>query len=70
MRAYLDRILKTVRAHTFDWKDDRIALTVSAGFATASEFTGDELTVEGLVALADTRLYGAKEAGRNRVVGP
>ncbi len=69
-RAYLDRVLDTVRARTFDWKDGPIKLTFSAGFATATEFAADELTVEGIVALADTRLYGAKEAGRNRIVGP
>jgi diguanylate cyclase (GGDEF)-like protein len=40
-------------------------LTVSIGVATASEFFGNSSE---LVALADRLLYGAKNAGRNRVV--
>jgi diguanylate cyclase (GGDEF)-like protein/PAS domain S-box-containing protein len=70
MKAYLDRVLETVRARVFEWKEGPIRLTFSAGLATATEFTATELTVEAIVALADTRLYGAKESGRNRVVGP
>jgi diguanylate cyclase (GGDEF)-like protein len=43
-----------------------IAVTVSAGCASLS--TTEEKTPEGMIALADRRLYAAKHAGRNRVV--
>jgi GGDEF domain-containing protein len=41
-------------------------VTVSVGFAHFDE--ADE-GIEGLVRLADARLFEAKRAGRNRVVG-
>jgi diguanylate cyclase (GGDEF)-like protein len=44
-----------------------IARTVSAGVATLA-CCGEELTVDRLLAIADERLYRAKESGRNRVV--
>jgi diguanylate cyclase (GGDEF)-like protein len=42
-------------------------LTVSAGVAS---FPADAVDEAGLVKAADLNLYGAKEAGRNRVVAP
>lgn len=42
-------------------------LTVSIG---AAAWGGDGKTVDELLDVADARLYAAKEAGRNRVVGP
>jgi diguanylate cyclase (GGDEF)-like protein len=42
-------------------------ITVSAGVASWPE---DGLTADDVVALADRRLFEAKRAGRNRVVGP
>ncbi|MGH7592564.1 MAG: GGDEF domain-containing protein [Gemmatimonadales bacterium] len=42
-------------------------LTVSIGIASRG---ADGSTVDALLAVADTRLYAAKHAGRNRVVGP
>lgn len=41
-----------------------ISMTVSIGVAAARR----DSTVDGLLAAADTALYGAKDAGRNRVV--
>jgi diguanylate cyclase (GGDEF)-like protein len=45
-----------------------IRLTVSVGVASLSELEPADGAAE-LVALADARLYGAKQAGRNRVYG-
>jgi len=60
-----ERIRHTIE--TFDWTSvaPGLAVTVSIGIALASEAdtTGEAL------ALADRRLYAAKRAGRNRVVG-
>jgi diguanylate cyclase (GGDEF)-like protein len=43
-----------------------VHITVSAGVAS---WPADGATVGDLVATADRRLFEAKEAGRNRVVG-
>jgi diguanylate cyclase (GGDEF)-like protein len=52
---------------TFDWTSiaPGLAVTVSIGIALASEAE----TIGEALALADRRLYAAKRAGRNRVVG-
>ena len=49
-----------------DWQSlaPDLAITVSAGVATASE-AGPDSEGMGLLRLADRRLYGAKDAGRN-----
>jgi diguanylate cyclase (GGDEF)-like protein len=43
--------------------------TISAGYVSLSELSDDARTIETLVRTADSRLYGAKEAGRNRTSG-
>jgi diguanylate cyclase (GGDEF)-like protein len=45
----------------------RGVLTFSAGIASLPE---DADGVDGLVARADARLFAAKQAGRNKVMGP
>jgi diguanylate cyclase (GGDEF)-like protein len=47
---------------------ETITRTISVGVATL-ECCGDERTSERLLAIADERLYRAKEGGRNRVIG-
>ncbi len=44
-------------------------VTVSIGCASLDELSDDQRTPEGLLRLADDRLYRAKESGRNRVCG-
>mgnify|MGYP003591821182 CR=1 FL=1 len=46
------------------------SVTFSCGIADASEFARDAITAESLLLFADARLYAAKDAGRNRCVGP
>ena len=55
------------RVEDYDWSRiaTGLAVSVSVGFAIAADGT----TRSGLLAVADERLYDAKRAGRNRVVG-
>ena len=46
------------------------SVTFSCGIADASEFSRDAIAAESLLSLADARPYAAKDAGRNRCVGP
>jgi diguanylate cyclase (GGDEF)-like protein len=54
---------------TFDWAGiaERLVVSVSVGFATRTDPDGGAQT--GMLAIADRRLYDAKHAGRNRVMG-
>jgi PleD family two-component response regulator len=66
--AAINRILEMVRASSYAWEEAWIHFTFSGGIADSSEFLRDELTIEKMVAAADSRLYAAKEAGRDRLV--
>jgi len=61
-----ERIRQTIEA--FDWTSiaPGLAITASIGVALASEAATTDAAFE----LADRRLYAAKDAGRNCVVGP
>ena len=59
-----EAIRRKIEANPVEWRDERIALTVSAGHATVSGVSADG---ERLIDLADTALYQAKRGGRNRV---
>jgi diguanylate cyclase (GGDEF)-like protein len=48
---------------------DVVKVTISAGYAALDELGEGQRTAEGLLRLADARLYGAKSAGRNRSHG-
>jgi diguanylate cyclase (GGDEF)-like protein len=61
-----ERVRAKVEATPLHLDDYSISVTLSAGCATLEEC--DRPTAEGLLSLADSRLYEAKRAGRNRVV--
>ena len=46
-----------------------LRVTISLGFATFGELDAGERTADGLLRLADARLYRSKQDGRNRVTG-
>jgi diguanylate cyclase (GGDEF)-like protein len=63
----VEQIRQAIQAESHEIGDSRpVHITVSAGVAS---WPADGATVGDLVATADRRLFEAKEAGRNRVVG-
>jgi GGDEF domain-containing protein len=46
-----------------------LRVTISVGTASLGELPDDDRDSDGLLRLADERLYRAKTEGRNRVVG-
>lgn len=65
-REICERIRRQVEAHVFDLGGNALRITVSMGVAESGEVV--PLTQEGLIALADKRLYEAKARGRNQVI--
>jgi two-component system, cell cycle response regulator len=63
-----ERLRAALAQSAVDIDGDEVRITVSAGVASLRCVTGAR-TRDSLIALADQRLYRAKEAGRNRVVG-
>lgn len=61
-----ERIRRAVASVAFGARGLRVHVTVSIGVASLDELASDEGGTA-LLALADARLYGAKNAGRNRV---
>ncbi len=64
--AVADRLRERIAALKIETDRGVLGVTVSAGCASLS--TTEEKTPEGLITVADRRLYGAKHAGRNRVM--
>jgi len=64
--AVADRLRERIAALKINTDRGVLSVTVSAGCASLSNT--EDKTPEGLIAAADRRLYGAKHAGRNRVV--
>ena len=64
--AVADRLRERIAALKIQTDRGPLSVTVSAGCTSLT--TTAEKTPEGMIAAADRRLYGAKHAGRNRVV--
>jgi len=64
--AVADRLRERIAALKIHSERGELRVTVSAGCSSLS--TVDDKTPEGMIAVADRRLYGAKHAGRNRVM--
>jgi two-component system cell cycle response regulator len=64
--AVADRLRERIAALRIATERGELSVTVSAGCASLS--TAEDKSPEGLISAADRRLYGAKHAGRNRVV--
>lgn len=66
-KAVAERIRKNIAQKEFSVGNEKIHLTCSFGVHTV--YNGDEcLTIEGIIELADKKLYKAKNEGRNKVV--
>jgi len=63
--AVADRLRERIAALKIQTDRGPLSITVSAGCSSLA--TNVEKTPEGMIAVADRRLYGAKHAGRNRV---
>jgi len=68
--AMSERLMRIVRGRSFRFEEKDIRITFSCGIADSSEFAHEAFSIENMIALADKRLYAAKERGRDRCVGP
>jgi predicted signal transduction protein with EAL and GGDEF domain len=59
-----ERLRKSVEDKKFVFEGNRIPVTISLGVAAKTKGTDD---IDKLLAVADSRLYVAKEKGRNRI---
>lgn len=66
--ATVERILKVVRDRIFYYNNTGISFTFSAGISDSLEYDRNTLSSEKIIEVADSRLYRAKESGRNRIV--
>ena len=61
-----EQIRKIIDAEPFDYDDESIQLTISAGVATTHD---SSVEPKDLIKRSDAHLYEAKRRGRNRVIG-
>jgi two-component system cell cycle response regulator len=62
-----ERVRRSIAALCLSACRTRVSVTVSVGVASLSELDAPTASARALIALADTRLYAAKAAGRDRV---
>ncbi len=64
----IERILDIIRNKSFNFNGENIEFTFSAGISSCEEIDKEKITIDSLVAIADERMYDAKENGRNQIV--
>lgn len=67
-RLAVERVLSALHDHRFLPEEGGYRITASGGLAAASEFGADALDSDRLIGRADSRLYRAKQDGRDRLV--
>ena len=65
-RTFAERLRSEVATRIFNEETQPVQITLSAGIASNPDDAIEE--PEGMITLADQRLYAAKRAGRNRVI--
>ncbi|MDR0389986.1 MAG: GGDEF domain-containing protein [Spirochaetaceae bacterium] len=66
----VERIRETIATSPIEWEGRALTVTASFGvsIAPAEKIPADQGFIDELISIADTALYEAKKAGRNRVV--
>jgi diguanylate cyclase (GGDEF)-like protein len=64
---FAERIRRNIENRIFSHKGTDISITISVGVASTEDM--DQGSISDLLAIADKRLYQAKNQGRNRVIG-
>jgi diguanylate cyclase (GGDEF)-like protein len=64
-----DRLRQAIEGSLFPFEQHQLRVTASAGVASLRD-CGPRLDKPSLLGFADQRLYQAKQAGRNRIIGP
>lgn len=64
----LNRIRDTVETKSYRFRDKTVGVTFSSGIADITEVKPGSTAAEELIKITDSRLYLAKQSGRNRIV--
>jgi len=64
----LNRIRDTVETKSYRFRDKTVNVTFSSGIADITEVKPGSAAAEELIKITDSRLYLAKQSGRNRIV--
>lgn len=64
----IERILNRIRTKIFVFEGVNIQFTFSAGIADCNDISKEKMLIDHLVAVADKRMYNAKNSGRNTIV--
>ncbi|HHV13163.1 MAG TPA: diguanylate cyclase [Clostridiales bacterium] len=67
-REIINRILEAVRGSRVSYEGHGISYTFSCGISDCFDFAKEDLTVEGIIHRADSKLYEAKNNGRDQVM--